>query len=205
MLPVIILGGIFSGVFTATESAIVASVYAMALGFALRELELRAVPGILVKVACDTARVMFIVAAASFYSWILAREGLPNALAAWFLSLGTEPWTFLLLVNALLLVLGTFMEPIPIMVIVVPALLPVVTALGIDVVHFGLVVTLNLMIGLVTPPVGLVMFVVMQITGLKIEEFLRALWPFLLALLGALLVITYVPSLVLFLPGLFFS
>ena len=104
----------------------------------------------------------------------------------------------------LLLVLGTFMEPIPIMVIVVPALLPVVAALGIDLVHFGVVVTLNLMIGLVTPPVGLVMFVVMQITGLKIEAFLRALWPFLLALLGALLVITYVPSLVLFLPRIFF-
>jgi len=204
MLPAIILGGIFSGVFTATESAIIASVYAMGLGFALRELKMRAIPSILVKVAGDTARVMFIVAAASFYSWILAREGLPGALAAWFLTLGTEPWTFLLLVNLLLLVLGTFMEPLPIMVIVVPALLPVVNSLGIDLVHFGLVVTLNLMIGLVTPPVGLVMFVVMQITGLRIEEFLRALWPFLLALLVALLLITYVPGLVLFLPRMFF-
>lgn len=204
MLPAIILGGIFTGIFTATESAIVASVYAMLLGFVLRELKLSAVPPILVKVACDTARVMFIVAAASFYSWILAREGLPNALAAWFLGLGTEPWTFLLLVNILLLVLGTFMEPLPIMVIVVPALLPVVNSLGIDLVHFGLVVTLNLMIGLVTPPVGLVMFVVMQITGLKLEQFLRALWPFLTALLVALFVITYLPSLVLFLPGIFF-
>ncbi|MEP7275935.1 MAG: TRAP transporter large permease [Betaproteobacteria bacterium] len=205
MLPAIILGGIFSGVFTATESAIVASVYAMGLGLILRELEIKAIPGILAKVACDTARVMFIVAAASFYSWILAREGLPGALAGWFIGLGTEAWTFLLLVNLLLLVLGTFMEPIPIMVIVVPALLPVVTALGIDLVHFGLVVTLNLMIGLVTPPVGLVMYVVMQITGLKLETFLRALWPFLLALLVALFVITYIPSLVLFLPRMFYS
>ena len=204
MLPVIILGGIFSGVFTATESAIVASAYALVLGFVLRELAPRAVPGILVKVACDTARVMFIVAAAAFYSWILAREGLPGALAAWFLGVGTEPWTFLLLVNVLLLILGTFMEPLPIMVIVVPALLPVVTALGIDLVHFGLVITLNLMIGLVTPPVGLVMFVVMQITGLKLEAFVRALWPFLLALVAALMIITYVPSLVLFLPRIFF-
>jgi tripartite ATP-independent transporter DctM subunit len=204
VLPGIILGGIFTGVFTATESAIVASVYAMLLGFVLRELAWRAVPAILVKVACDTARVMFIVAAASFYSWILAREGLPKAMASWFLALGTEPWTFLLIVNVLLLVLGTFMEPIPIMVIVVPTLLPVVTTLGIDVVHFGLVVTLNLMIGLVTPPVGLVMFVVMQITGLKLETFVRALWPFLLALIVALMIITYVPSLVLFLPRLFY-
>ena len=204
LLPIIILGGIFSGVFTPTESAIVASIYALVLGFVLRELRMRVIPGILVKVACDTARVMFIVAAASFYSWILAREGIPNALAAWFLTLGAEPWMFLLLVNVLLLLLGTFMEPIPIMVIVVPTLLPVATTLGIDLVHFGLIVTLNLMIGLVTPPVGLVIFVVMQITGLKLEEFLRALWPFLLALLGALFVITYVPQLVLFLPGIFY-
>jgi len=204
MLPLIILGGIFSGVFTATESAIVASVYAMGMGLVLRELPWRAMPSIFVKVARDTARVMLIVAAAAFYSWIVAREGLPAAIASWFLGLGAEPWTFLLVVNVLLLVLGTFMEPLPIMVIVVPTLLPVVNALGIDLVHFGLVVTLNLMIGLVTPPVGLVMFVVMQITGLKMEEFLAALWPFLLALLAALLVITYVPGLVLFLPRIFY-
>jgi tripartite ATP-independent transporter DctM subunit len=204
MLPLIILGGIFSGVFTATESAIIAAVYAMGLGLVLRELKWASIPPILVKVACDTARVMLIVAAAAFFSWILAREGLPNAMASWFIGLGTEPWTFLLIVNVLLLLLGTFMEPLPIMVIVVPVLLPVVSALGIDLIHFGLVVTLNLMIGLVTPPVGLVMFVVMQITGLKLEEFMRALWPFLLALVGALLVITYIPGLVLFLPRLFY-
>jgi len=204
MLPLIILGGIFSGVFTATESAIVAAVYAMLIGLLLRELAWSAVPGILVKVAGDTSRVMLIVAAASLYSWIMAREGVPAAIAAWFVALGTEPWSFLLLANVLFLVLGCFMEPLPLMVIVVPTLLPVVKSLGIDVVHFGLVVTLNLMIGLVTPPVGLVMFVVMHITGLKLEEFVRALWPFLLALIGALLVITYVPDLVLFLPRLFF-
>jgi tripartite ATP-independent transporter DctM subunit len=204
MLPVIILGGIFSGVFTATESAIVAAVYAMLIGLVLRELDGKAIPGILVKVAGDTSRVMLIVAAASLYSWIMAREGVPAAIAAWFLALGTEPWSFLLLVNMLLLVLGCFMEPLPLMVIVVPTLLPVVKSLGIDVVHFGLVVTLNLMIGLVTPPVGLVMFVVMHITGLSLQAFVRALWPFLLALLAALLVITYVPSIALFLPRLFY-
>jgi tripartite ATP-independent transporter DctM subunit len=147
---------------------------------------------------------MLIVAAASLYSWIMAREGVPGMIAGFFLGLGTEPWSFLLMVNVLLLVLGCLMEPLPIMVVIVPTLLPVVNALGIDLVHFGLVVTLNLMIGLVTPPVGLVMFVVMHITGLGIEAFTRALWPFLLALLCALLVITYVPELVLFLPRLFF-
>jgi tripartite ATP-independent transporter DctM subunit len=204
MLPIIILGGIFSGIFTATESAIVAAVYAMGIGLILRELRWRAIPAILVKVACDTSRVMLIVAAAALYSWIMAREGVPAAIAAYFLALGTDAWTFLLLVNVLLLVLGCFMEPLPLMVILVPTLLPVVQSLGIDIVHFGLVVTLNLMIGLVTPPVGLVMFVVMHITGLKLEEFARALWPFLVALLFALLVVTYVPALSLFLPGIFY-
>jgi tripartite ATP-independent transporter DctM subunit len=205
MLPVIILGGIFSGVFTATESAIVAAAYAMLMGLVMRELAWAEIPRVLVRVASDTARVMLIVAAAALYSWIMAREGIPGQIAAWFLALNADPWMFLLLVNVMLLVLGCFMEPLPIMVIVVPTLLPVVNTLGIDLVHFGLVVTLNLMIGLVTPPVGLVMFVVMHITGLKLEEFVKALWPFLVALLCALLVITYVPSISLFLPRVFYG
>ena len=205
MLPLIILGGIFSGVFTATESAVVAAAYAMLMGLVLRELAWAEIPRVLVRVASDTARVMLIVAAAALYSWIMAREGIPGQIAAFFLALGADAWTFLLLVNVLLLVLGCFMEPLPIMVIIVPTLLPVVNTLGIDLVHFGLVVTLNLMIGLVTPPVGLVMFVVMHITGLKLEEFVRALWPFLLALLLALLVVTYVPAVSLFLPRLFYG
>jgi tripartite ATP-independent transporter DctM subunit len=205
ILPVIILGGIFSGVFTATESAIVAAAYALVLGLILREAAWRDVPRVFVKVAADTSRVMLIVASAALFSWILAREGVPAAISAFFLGLGTEPWTFLLLVNIMLLMLGCFMEPLPLMVVIVPTLLPVVNALGIDLVHFGLVVTLNLMIGLVTPPVGLVMFVVMHITGLKIEEFVRALWPFLLALLVALAFITYVPALTTFLPRLVYG
>ena len=147
---------------------------------------------------------MLIVAAAALYSWIMAREGVPGMIAKFFLSVGTEPWSFLLMVNVLLLVLGCLMEPLPIMVIIVPTLLPVVNALGIDLVHFGLVVTLNLMIGLVTPPVGLVMFVVMHITGLSLQAFTQAVWPFLLALVSALVIITYVPELVLFLPRIFF-
>jgi tripartite ATP-independent transporter DctM subunit len=204
-LPVIILGGIFSGVFTPTESAIVAAAYALVIGLALRELKARHVPGILVKVGADTARILVIVAAAALYSWILAREGLPHIITAFFLDLGAEPWLFLLIVNVLLLLLGCFMEPLPIMVIVVPTLLPVVKALGIDFVHFGLVVTLNLMIGLITPPVGLVMFVVMHITGLRLDEFVRNVWPFLLALVAVLLFITYVPVAVTFLPNLFFG
>jgi tripartite ATP-independent transporter DctM subunit len=203
VLPVIILGGIFSGVFTATESAVVAAAYALLIGFVLRELKPADVPGILIKVTLDTSRIMLIIATGALYSWILAREGLPNAVAAFFLDIKAESWLFLLLANVLLLVLGTFMEPLPIMAIVVPTLLPVVKALGIDLVHFGLVVTLNLMIGLITPPVGIVMFVVMQMTGLTLEEFTRESWPFLVALILVLLVITYWPALVLVLPNYF--
>jgi tripartite ATP-independent transporter DctM subunit len=205
MLPVIILGGIFSGVFTPTESAIVAAAYALVIGLALGELKPAAVPGVLVKVAADTARIMLIVATAALYSWILAREGLPQRITGFFLGIGAEPWMFLALVNVLLLALGCFMEPLPIMVIVVPTLLPVVKALGIDLVHFGLVVTLNLMIGLITPPVGLVMFVVMHITRLGLHEFARAIWPFLAALLAVLLAITYVPALSTSVPDFFFG
>jgi tripartite ATP-independent transporter DctM subunit len=203
MLPLIILGGIFSGVFTATESAVVAAAYALLLGLAMRELKAAEIPSILVRVAADTARIMLIVAAASLYSWILAREGLPNQLAALFLQVSSEPWLFLALVNVLLLILGCFLEPLPIMVIVVPTLMPVVKALAIDPVHFGLVVTLNLMIGLVTPPVGMVMFIVLHMTKLSLEEFMREAWPFILALVLVLLTITYVPGLVLFLPEFF--
>lgn len=202
ILPAIILGGIFSGVFTATESAVVAAAYALVIGLVLRELKVGDIGGVLLRVGQDTARIMLIVAAASLYSWILAREGIPTALASWLVRADVEPWVFLLLVNLTLLVLGTFMEPLPIMVIVVPSLLPVVKALGIDPIHFGLVVTLNLMIGLITPPVGLVMYVVMQMTRLSLHAFMREAWPFILALLAVLLVITYVPALVLFLPNL---
>ena len=205
LLPVIILGGIFSGVFTPTESAIVAAGYALVIGVVLREQKLRDVPGLLVKVAEDTARVMLIVATAGLYSWILAREGVGNQITELFLDLGADRWVFLAVVNVLLLLLGTFMEPLPIMVVVVPTLLPVVKALGIDLVHFGLVVTLNLMIGLITPPVGLVMFVVMHLTRLSLEEFVREVWPFLLALIAVLLVITYWPGLVTFVPNYFYG
>ncbi|MCM0018359.1 MAG: TRAP transporter large permease [Tagaea sp.] len=205
VLPVIILGGIFSGVFTATESAIVAAAYALVVGLSLRELRPADVPGLLVRVAADTSRVMLIVASAALFSWILAREGLPVAVTQAFLAIDAGPWLFLFLVNLLLLVLGCFMEPLPIMVIVVPTLLPVVKALGIDLVHFGLVVTLNLMIGLITPPVGLLLFLIMDMTKLSLEALMKETWPFLAALIAVLGLITYFPVVVLAVPNYFFG
>jgi C4-dicarboxylate transporter DctM subunit len=204
-LPVIILGGIFSGVFTATESAIVAAAYALLIGLLLREVRLTDIVPILIRVGTDSARIMMVVVAATLYSWILAREGAPQAVAGIFLGLTDQPWLLLLLINVLLLLLGCFMEPLPIMVIVVPTMLPLVQALGIDLVHFGVIVTLNLMIGLITPPIGIVMFTVMEITKVPIESFTRAIWPFFGALVLALALITYVPGLVLFLPELIYG
>jgi tripartite ATP-independent transporter DctM subunit len=205
VLPVIILGGIFSGVFTATESAIVAAAYALIIGLFMRELRPADVVPVLIRVGTDSARIMLIVVAATLYSWILAREGAPQALAGSFLSVTDNPWLLLLLINLLLLLLGCFMEPLPIMVIVVPTMLPLVQALGIDLVHFGVVVTLNLMIGLITPPIGLVMFTVMEITKVPLERFAREIWPFFVALVLVLALVTYAPGLVLFLPDLIYG
>ena len=205
VLPLVILGGIFSGVFTPTELAVVAAGYALLLGFATRELRSADLGAILLRVGADTSRIMLIVVASDVFSWILAREGVPQALAAATLALTDEPWLVLLLINVLLLLLGTVMEPLPIMVLVVPVLMPLVHGLGIDPVHFGVVVTLNLMIGLITPPVGLVMFTMMDIAKVSMERFVRESLPFLVALLLVLLLVTYVPALVLLLPRLAFA
>jgi tripartite ATP-independent transporter DctM subunit len=204
-LPAIILGGIFSGVFTATESAIVAAAYALLIGLLMQEVRPADVVPVLLRVGTDTARIMLIVVAATLYSWILAREGAPQALTAAILSLTEEPWVMLVLINVLLLLLGCFMEPLAIMVIVVPNMLPLVQTLGIDLTHFGVIVTLNLMIGLITPPIGLVMFTVMDITKVPLDRFSREIWPFLVALVLVLMLVTYVPAVVLLLPEMIYG
>ena len=203
VLPVIILGGILSGVFTPTESSVVAAAYAFLVGtFLLRQLSLRDVGPILVKVATETGRLMLIVASGTLFAWILAREAVPQALAQAFLSVSHEPWAVLLMINVLLLLLGCIMDAVAIMVVLVPVLTPLTGAVGIDPVHFGLVMVLNLMIGLITPPVGMVMFVIMSITGIPVEVFAREALPFIIALICVLMLITYVPSLVLIVPNL---
>jgi C4-dicarboxylate transporter DctM subunit len=204
LLPAIILGGILSGVFTPTEAAAVASAYAFVLSkFVMRTLTWAELGAVLVKVGRDTARLMFIIAAGSLFAWILAREGVPQAVAAGFLDISREPWLVLLLINLLLLLLGCFLEPIVILILVVPILAPLVGEIGVDLVQFGVIVTLNLMIGLITPPVGTIMFIMMGIANLRMEEFVREVLPFLIALLVVLGVITYVPAVVLTVPNWF--
>ena len=206
ILPLIILGGILSGAFTPTEAAVVAAVYALIVGtIVLKEIRLNEVFPLMIRVGLNSAKLLFIIASASLFGWIMAREGVPLLLANTFMSISDNPYVILLLINIMLLALGCFMEPITIMIILVPILTPLIQAVGIDLVHFGVVMTLNLMIGLITPPLGMVMFVVVNIAKITIGELTKELLPLLVALLIVLLLITYIPSLVLWIPNMFMN
>ena len=205
MTPVLLIGGMTTGVFTATEGAIAACVWAMILGFAwYRTLSWK----MFVKVCLDTiettSTVLFIVAAASIFGWLLTVTRITDAVAEWVLAFSTNPNVFLLLANILLLFVGCFLEPTAAITLLVPILIPICIKLGIDPVHFGLVMVLNLMIGLLHPPMGTVLFVLSRIAKLSVERTTIAILPWLVPLLASLAIITYFPKLVLWLPKLFF-
>ena len=205
MTPVLLIGGMTTGIFTPTEGAIAACLWAMILGFAwYRTLNWK----MFVKVCLDTvettATVLFIVAAASIFGWMLTATGVTAAIASWVLEFTKEQWVFLLLANLLMLFVGCFLEPTAAITILVPILMPIVHQLGIDPVHFGLVMVLNLMIGLLHPPMGLVLFVLARVAKLSVERTTIAILPWLVPLLGSLAIITYFPSVVLWLPKLFY-
>src|ERR1700730_4708075 len=205
MTPVLLIGGMTTGVFTPTEGAIAACVWALFLGLVwYRALTWR----MLVKVSMDTiettATVMFIVAAASIFGWLLTATRVTDLVAAWVLSFTHSPWVFLLLANALMLFVGCFLEPTAAILILVPVLMPVIVQLGIDPVHFGLVMVLNLMIGLLHPPMGMVLYVLARAANLSIEKTTMAIIPWLVPLLLSLVLITYMPSISLWLPHLFY-
>ncbi|MDM0077370.1 TRAP transporter large permease [Variovorax sp. J2P1-59] len=205
MTPVLLIGGMTTGLFTPTEGAIAACVWAMILGFAwYGTLSWK----MFVKVCLDTiettATVLFIVAAASIFGWMLTATGVTADIAAWVLGFTDQAWVFLLLANLLMLFVGCFLEPTAAITILVPILLPIATHLGIDPIHFGLVMVLNLMIGLLHPPMGMVLFVLARVAGLSFERTTMAILPWLVPLLVSLAIITYMPSLVLWLPKMFF-
>jgi C4-dicarboxylate transporter DctM subunit len=206
LAPVIILGAIVSGLATPTEASVVAVVYALVVGvFVYRELEWRALPRIFSDVAVTSAAVMVTVAAAQLFGWITTAEGLGTAIGRWLTALTTDPFTILLMINVVLLILGTVMEPIPIMLLTVPILYPLVTPLGIDPVHFGVMLILNLMIGCLTPPVGLNIFIASAISGVPVMRVANAAWGFIFILIVVLAVVTYLPQTVLWLPNLFYK
>jgi TRAP-type C4-dicarboxylate transport system permease large subunit len=203
MTPVLLIGGMTTGLFTPTEGAIAACVWAMILGFAwYRTLSWKMFVRVCLDTVETTATVLFIVAAASIFGWMLTATGVTADIAAWVLAFTKEAWVFLLLANLLMLFVGCFLEPTAAILILVPVLLPVVQQLGIDPVHFGLVMVLNLMIGLLHPPMGMVLFVLARVANLSIEKTTMAIVPWLIPLLLSLVLITYVPQIALWLPHL---
>ena len=205
MTPVLLIGGMTTGLFTPTEGAIAACVWAMVLGFAwYRTLKFK----LFVKVCLDTVEttstVLFIVAAASIFGWMLTATGVTAGIAEWVLGFTKEAWVFLLLANLLMLFVGCFLEPTAAITILVPILLPITQQLGIDPVHFGLVMVLNLMIGLLHPPMGMVLFVLARVAKLSVERTTMAILPWLFPLLVSLGIITYFPKAVLWLPKMFY-
>lgn len=205
MTPVLLIGGMSTGLFTPTEGAIAACVWAMILGFVwYRTLKWKMFLKVCLETIETTSTVLFIVAAASIFGWMLTATGVTTDIANWVLGFTQEAWVFLLLANLLMLFVGCFLEPTAAITILVPILLPIALQLGIDPVHFGLVMVLNLMIGLLHPPMGLVLFVLARVAGLSFERTTMAILPWLAPLLLSLAVITYVPSLVLWLPKQFF-
>ena len=201
MTPVLLIGGMTTGLFTPTEGAIAASAWALFLGLVwYRTMNWK----MFVKVSLDTvettATVMFIVAAASIFGWMLTATGVTAGIAAWVLSVTSDPWMFLLMANLLMLFVGCFLEPTAAITILVPLLLPIAQKLGIDGVHFGLVMVLNLMIGLLHPPMGMVLFVLARVAKLSVERTTMAILPWLAPLLIALVILTYVPAISLWLP-----
>jgi C4-dicarboxylate transporter DctM subunit len=205
LLLFIILGGIYGGVFTPTEAAAVAAWYAFFIAvFVYRDIGMKDVPRVLVEAAKVTVMLMFIVANALLFAHVLTTERIPQAIAETIVSWGMEPWQFLIVVNILLLIAGNFMEPTGIILILAPILFPIATQLGIDPVHLGIIMTVNLEIGMVTPPVGLNLFVTAGITGMSIMQVVRAALPWLMVLLVFLVIVTYVPAISMFLPNLLF-
>ncbi len=203
ILLVIILGGIYSGLFTPTEAAAVSAVYAFLVAvFIYGDIKLANVPAVLTESAKTTAMLMFIIANAYLFAFVLTTEQIPQIASEWIVGLGLPPWGFLIVVNILLLIFGNFMEPTSVVLILTPIIFPIATQMGIDPVHLGIIMVLNMQIGLVTPPVGLNLFVTASVANMSMEEVIQAALPWLMVLLSVLIIITYIPGISLIVPSL---
>ncbi len=201
MLIVVVMGGIYSGMFTPTEAAAMSAVYAFFIAvFVYKDLTFKQIPKVLLDSANMSSMLLFIIASAILFSFILTSEQIPQDIADWIVHLGLGQVGFLIIVNLLLLVAGNFMEPSSIILILAPILFPVAVALGIDPVHFGIIITVNMEIGMITPPVGLNLFVASGITRRGLSEMSVAVLPWLYAMLAFLIAITYIPEISLWLP-----
>ncbi len=204
LMPIIILGGILSGIFTPTESACIAVFYALFIGlFVYRDIHLRDLPRILIRTGATSSLVMLVIGTASIFSWLLASEEIPHLVTDAILALTQNKILILLLMNILLLVIGTFMETTASLIILTPVLLPLMLKIGVDPLHFGVILVLNLVIGLTTPPVGVCLFVACALGQTTLERLSRAILPFLLASIAVLIICTYWEGLIMAIPKFF--
>jgi C4-dicarboxylate transporter DctM subunit len=203
LMPIIILGGIYGGIFTPTEAAAVAVVYGVLVGFFIyRELKLKDIPNILYKSAVSTAVIMFLIGGANLFGWFLVREMIPQKIAASMLAITNNPYVIILMINILLLILGTFINTTAAIVLVTPILMPVLLQVGIDPLFMGVVMVVNLAVGMITPPVGLCMFVACNIANITLDDLTKSIMPFLLVLILCVFLISFVPGISMFLPNL---
>ncbi|MCP4978694.1 MAG: TRAP transporter large permease [Maribacter sp.] len=203
LMLVVVIGGIVTGIFTATEASAIAVLYSLVLGFVYKEISMPKLPQILLDSSATTAIVMLLIGASMCMSWALSYENIPQDISSGLLSLSDNKIVILLIINLLLLCVGVFMDMTPAVLIFTPIFLPVVTKLGLDPVHFGIIMVLNLCIGLCTPPVGSVLFVGVGIAKTTIEKVFKPLLPLFIAMIIALFLVTYFPQLSLWLPSLF--
>lgn len=206
MLVVIILGGIYAGIFTPTEAAAVSAVYAFFIAvFVYRDITIHDVPNVLIEASKITVMLMFIIAGAFMFAFLLTTEQIPQMASEFIVGMGLPVWGFLLVLNVLLLITGNFMEPTSVVLILTPIIFPIAMEMGIDPIHLGVLMIVNMQIGLVTPPVGLNLFVTATVAELSLEDTIKASFPWLLVLLAVLMLITYVPWISLVIPNLLFN
>jgi tripartite ATP-independent transporter DctM subunit len=202
LTPIIVIGGILTGVMTPTEAAIIASAYALFLSILYKEISYESLKNIFYRSVINSATILFIIASATAFSWVLSVEGIPQQVTAFILSVTDNPVLILLVLNVVLLIMGMFMEGLSILTIIVPFLLPLMKAVGIDPVHMGIMVVLNVMIGLSTPPVGMSLFVIKKITNVDMGKLYKEIIPLLIPLFVVLILVTYVPAISMTIPNL---
>jgi tripartite ATP-independent transporter DctM subunit len=202
LAPAIIIWGMVGGVVTPTEAGILAAVYSLILGFIFRTIRLRVLVSIIHESVIATALIMYIIAISTAMSWLITIEGTPIVVAKWLAGLTSNKFMILIIINLFLLLLGAILETLPALLISVPILMPVVAQFDVDPVHFGVIVVFNLLIGIITPPMGIGLFVMIAVSGVSFEALVKACMPFLIALIASLIVITFVPQLSLFFPEL---
>ena len=201
----VVMGGIYGGIFTATEAAAVAAVYAFIVAlFIHKDMSWGQIPHVFADAGKVTVMLLFIIANAMLFAHVLTTERIPQVMAETIIGWGLAPWQFLIVVNIILLIAGNFMEPSSILLILAPILFPIAVKLGIDPIHLGIIMVVNMEIGMITPPVGLNLFVTSGITGMPLWEVVKAAWPWLMVMLSFLMIITYIPQISLFLPHLMF-